>query len=188
MMDVRQLVDDQQLQVVVEIGEVDRVGGRTDECHDPVRRPHRGGGVGHVGMVGDDDVDRSAWRVQELRVQVGARLLRQRGGAPPEHFKMRGKGDAEMRRLDRAPVFVGRWLRPGQCRRRGQQAGRQGDAAGVSGYSDASHSRMVGVTTSGTWVCGPWPTPGSTWIVSLPSTHCHIPSSVPFVNGPLSLP
>ena len=45
---------------------------------------------------------------------------------------------------------------------------------------------MRGVTNSGISRCGPWPTPGSTCIVSGPSTQSHIPFTEGFrKNGPL---
>ena len=139
-------------------------------------------------MVSDDQIDLPAWRLDELLLQPGARAFRQLGGTSPDRLQMFGKGDSEVCRFDRPPRFVGRRLRPGQRRCRRKQAERQREAAAAAHYSEPSHSRIVGVTNSGTSVCGPCPTPGSTWIVSGPSTHCHVPLSVPFVNGPLSLP
>ena len=132
------------------------------------------------------------------------------GGFPPPHDlevpevvsrDLRERGVLRRRAVGRVPpplAVVGATLRgdvagePADQRDRQNQRGEMSDPATIRHPAHSatwsSHSRMRGVTISGTCVCGPWPTPGSTSSVSDPSTHRQMSLSVSGLNGPLSSP
>ena len=103
MEDVRQLVGDDHLPPVVGVAQRRFGDRRIGEDDDAVRRKGRRGAVRGVDVVGDDDVDLAARRMELLR-ELRVRALGVGGDAAREAFGVRIEVDVEVRRRDRAPV------------------------------------------------------------------------------------
>ena len=110
MEDVRQLVRDQLLEPVVEVGQREMIGGRPGEKDDAVGGPDRGEAVRCVVVVRQDDVDAPGWPRAELCRELPVGLLGQVSHPPAQRLKVLRKGDAKVLGLDRTPRFVGRHL------------------------------------------------------------------------------
>jgi len=113
---VRELVRDDQLEPIIVVAERHDIEAGARIHEDAVGGVRRGGPIGEIDVVGDDEVDGAARRVQSLgERRVG--LLGVHGGAARRLFFGRCEVDGEVGGAERAPVGVGHDLRARAGRR-----------------------------------------------------------------------
>ncbi len=113
--DVGQLVGDDELEPVVEVGQLEPVDGRWREDRDAIPRGHGRESVARVGVVGDHDVDGRRWRLVELRLEAHPGLLGSVGHARSQVAQPPRIRDSKMLGVEDTPVFVRRLGRDGGC-------------------------------------------------------------------------
>ena len=120
--DVRELVDDELLQPVVEVAQREVVGRGARVEHDAVRGRYAGRAVRDVDVVGQDDVDGSARTRAEPRRQGLVRPLGHESGPCRQVPEVFGERDAEVLGLEGPPRLVRRHLGRRRSRRARAQA------------------------------------------------------------------
>ncbi len=116
MENVRELVGDDERVPVIVVAETGSVRGWVRIDDDSIRWEWRRVAIHEIDVVRDDEIDDAAWRY-ELRRQLSVRTLGVDGGPARLFFDGRGKVHAEMLSTQRAPMLVGRELRPRGPRR-----------------------------------------------------------------------
>ena len=122
---VGEFVGEQGLEPIPIVAEGKALRRWTRADYDAAGRPVPGRPGRRVGMVREHDVDRTFGRLEERRGKRAVDALRVRFGTSGQVFQPFRKRDAEVRRVDRAPVLVRRCLR--RCGHRQGKAGKDRD-------------------------------------------------------------
>ena len=104
---MRQLVRDEQLEVVVEVVELVERAGRSAEAVDEGVRDRAGVAVGEVRLVIERQVDAPAGKPVEVAGQEAEAALRDERGVRGEEALVLVEVDVEVRGVERVPLDVG---------------------------------------------------------------------------------